>query len=778
MVQLQDLFLFMFNMSITASYVILAVLFIRFCIRKAPKAFSYGLWAVAGFRLVCPVSFSSVISIFNLIGSKAETGGALNYISSSGGNIKSDSHVINYAVSAINRSAQTVSAPASVSPVQMLLFITTLLWVIGIVLILTYSTISYLRLKYRIRSAVRLKDNVYQSEAIPAPFVMGILRPRIYIPFHMKEPELSYVLFHEKYHIKRYDYLTKPLSFLLAVVYWYHPLVWIAYLCMCKDMEMSCDEKVIKDMGLSNKKAYSMSLLSFATNRRFPAASPLAFGEINIQSRIKNILNYKKTRLWVTVFLILLCFITIITCMTNPSSKTSKPNEKELAEDIASGVSDLAKQLYAVKNPYIGNASANGKLLFTLGVGDALGNFTLELETSKQPYILRLNFNDEVYDRDTFDHKMAAYATFLLALIENADEIQWSYPYNEAGDDQRITVYWDAQNLHPLGIEDIKTYGESAAKVQELIDTIDTSSLDMNLASAANVTDIEDGSPEDGNLLIMNDIIKLKDWGKLSLDDWKAYTNAVVEEDSDESALNSYVIFELSYGNDIYKLQVSYMKADQQIDIIYLTRQSDMETVLLYSSDSKYSVTTDIEGYLTTKVDMNHYLTYQLPESMENSAYNAAIGMNGGNLFLMNKESSESTDHAPAEWSAPGGVLRLPMDSNFSYVTFEKGKLVNGTLGNNHTEVLGKPVILNNLNEQAILIEVQHDLYTASDIAAAEAAGNPIPVQDQVSTMYEIYFARENSLRAYCIFLNQKHFTYDEAITLVNSVNFTDQAFR
>lgn len=778
MEQLQDLFLFMFNMSITASYVILAVLFIRFCIRKAPKAFSYGLWAVAGFRLVCPVSFSSVISIFNLIGSKAKTDGALNYISSSSGNIKSDSPVINYAVSAINKTAQTVSTPASVSPLQMLLFITTLLWVIGIVLILTYSTISYLRLNYRIRNAVRLKDNVYQSESIPAPFVMGILRPRIYIPYHMKEPELSYVLFHEKYHIKRFDYLTKPLSFLLAVVYWYHPLVWIAYLCMCKDMEMSCDEKVIKDMGLSNKKAYSMSLLSFATNRRFPTASPLAFGEINIKSRIKNILNYKKTRLWVTVCLILLCFITIITCITNPSSKTTKPTEKESAENVASGVSDLAKQLYAVKNPYIGNASANGKLLITLGVGEALGNYTLELETSKQPYILRLNFNNEVSDRDTFDLKMAGYATFLLALIENADEIQWSYPYNETGDEQRITVYWDAQNLPPLGIEDVKSYGESAAKVQELIDIIDTGNLHMNLASAANVTNIEDGSPEDGNLLIMNDILKQKDWGKLSLTDWKAYANAVVEENQEEGVLNSYVIFELNYGDDRYKLQISYLKADHQIDLISLTRQADLETILLYSSDPKYSVTTDIEGFLTTREDMNRYLTYHLPASMKNSAYNAGIGMNGGNLFLMNTDLLNATDQALNEWSAPGGVLLLPMDSSYSYVTFEKGKLMNGTLGNNHTEVLGDPDFLNNLTEQAVLIEVQHDLYTAADIAAAEAAGNPIPAQDQVSTMYEIYFARENGLRAYCIFLNQKYFTYDEAIALVNSVKFTDQAFR
>jgi bla regulator protein blaR1 len=599
MERLQDLFLFMVNMSITTSYVILAILFIRLCMKKAPKAFSYGLWAVVGFRLVCPVSFSSVISIFNLIGSKNESSGALNYISSSGGAIKSSSPVINYAVSTINRSYQAASPlAASVSPMQIILFLTTLVWIIGIVVILTYSAISYFKLKYRIRNAVLLTENVYQLEAIPSPFVLGILSPKIYIPFHVREPELDYILLHERYHIKRFDYFIKPLSFLLAVVYWYNPLIWFAYLSMCKDMEMSCDEKVIKDMGASIKKAYSMSLLSFATNSRFHAASPLAFGELNIKSRIKNILTYKKTKLWVSVFLALLCIITIITCIANPSSKTSVPSPTDSIENVDTpGVTDLAKQLYAAKNPYIGNASANGKLLMNLGVGDELGNLTIELETSKQPYILRLNFNDEVYDRDNFDRKMAAYATFLLALIENADEIQWSYPSTEGGEVQRITVYWDAQNLQSMGINDIKAYGESADKVQELMDFLDTNDFNVTLASATNVTDNADGFPEDGNLLIMNDIIKQKDWRNLSLEDWKSYDNAVMEDNQDESVLNSYVTFELSYGNDIYQLQVFYRKADQQIDQINLTRQSDLETVLLYSKDEENSVSTDIEGF-------------------------------------------------------------------------------------------------------------------------------------------------------------------------------------
>ncbi|HHV12574.1 MAG TPA: DUF4825 domain-containing protein [Clostridiales bacterium] len=782
---LQDIFLQIFNMGITASYVILALLLIRLCIKRAPKVFSYTLWAVAGFRLVCPISFSSVVSIFNLTSAKNGTGGTLNYVSSNAGNITSNNAAITYAVNTINKQTQYIPIPAtSLSPMQILLSAAALLWIAGMILIFTYSIISYYRLSRRINNSVRLKDNIYESDAIPSPFVMGIRKPRIYIPFHMEEPELSYVLLHEKHHIRRFDYLVKPSSFLLAIVYWYNPLVWLAYLCMCKDMEMSCDEKVIKDMGVAVKKDYSMSLLAFATNHRLPRVSPLAFGEISIKSRIKNILNYKKTKLWITIVITIICLVTVATCIANPAVKSVQPDTKKGAAAVDdSGASELAGQLYAAKNPYIGNPSANGKLLGILGIWEQLGNFTLELETSEKPYVLRMNFDHEVYDRDNFDNGMIRYATLLLALIGNADEIQWSYTYTEAGEPVLITVYWDSRNLKVLGIDDIKSYGESAPKVQELIDFMDNRGFRTALASAFNVTDNGDGSPQDGNYLIMNDLLEQRDWGSLALKDWKAYDNAIMEEPESEGVLNAYLIFNLAYGDEIYKLQVSYLKADQSIDLIYLTRPSDMETILLYSADPKYRVVTDIEGFLNTKVDMGQYLTYELPASMISSQYNASLGNDGGNLFLLNGEMPGEAKQSPVEWQvpiewcAPGGVLLLPSDSASPYVSFENGKLVNGTLRNNHTITLGEPVILKELSEQAVLVKVQHDLYTIPELENAKKAGKPIPVQEQTSTMYEIYFAREDGRTAYCIFLNEKYFTYDEAMALVNSVRFTDQAF-
>ncbi|ROR29170.1 rod shape-determining protein MreC [Mobilisporobacter senegalensis] len=470
---LQSLFFKIFYMSITASYIILAILLIRIMIRRAPKKFSYLLWSVVGFRLVCPVSFSSIFSIFNLnlqlrktMGNNGET---INYISNQMDMMEVPKTITGAASQneVINSDLLTVPT-VNVNPIEMLIYGATLVWIAGIAILLIYSTISYIKLKKRISTAVILKENIYECDNIPTPFVLGVIRPKIYIPFHLCENEISYILMHEQYHIKRMDHIIKPFSFLILSIYWFNPLVWISYYCMNKDMEMSCDEKVLNDIGISVKGDYSQSLLSFAVNRRFPDSNPLAFGEINVKERIKNILDFKKPRLWVSLIIGSVCMLVVVACAANPyepdkSARTVVSNENP----------DYINQLYAYRNPYIGNVSANGKILNILGVSERLGNFTIEMETSEKPYILRLNFQEEVTDIDTFDIEMSGYATLLLALIDNADEIQWSYPYTRDESMTRYTVYWNQQNLQVMGIDDIKSYGKSADKIRELMEFID-----------------------------------------------------------------------------------------------------------------------------------------------------------------------------------------------------------------------------------------------------------------------------------------------------------------
>lgn len=803
---LRSIFLGVLNMSITAGYVILAVLLIRLFIRKAPKAYSYGLWAVVGFRLVCPVSFPSIFSVFGIKvfrTASVNPQGAMNYIPKgietmkipelSTGITRADTFINDrlssaHQVTGINP-VTGVNPVAGSNPAQVYFLLLALLWVTVMLAFIVYGIAAFIRMHGIVSKAVLLKDNIYECDAIPSPFVLGVIRPKIYIPFHLDETEQKYILYHEKYHIKRGDHIIKPFSYLILALYWFHPLVWIGYLYMNRDMEMSCDEKVLKDIGLSVKYDYSRSLLAFAINRRFPGAGPLSFGETDAKGRIKNVLRFKKPTIWISAAAAVICLLAVFACAANPYRKAQTADNPNKAASVNSTggteVSELAGQLYAAKNPYIGNASADGRLLRLLETQNQTGGFTSELETSEEPYVLRLNFNDEVADRDIFDPEMCRKASVLLALIDNAGEIQWSYPYNQEGTVSRITVYWSGQDLKALGINNIKAYGESEAKVQELLNLLDSYHQEINFNYAVNVTDNSDGRPQDGKILTMNELLKVKDWSRLTLDYFKAFDNAEAEINEEEYVLNNYMIFALYYGKEHYSLQVSYRKEDLGIDSILLLKVSDSDAVLLYSSDSKYRIDTDIEAFLKKKVNMSDYLTYQLPDPFFAGNYNASLGYGGGNFFLADGEELESTSFAPMEWCVAGGVLRLSDeyaasegdDRDSYFVTFENDKLVSGNLHDNHTVYIGDFTPLDNGKEQAVMHTVQHDLYTAADIAQAEEEGAPIPLEARTSTMYEIFFAREGSSTAYCIFLNQKYFTEEAAKALAGSVQFTEKAF-
>jgi bla regulator protein BlaR1 len=280
-----NLFVDVVNMSITASYVIVFVLVARLCLKKAPKIFSYSLWSIVLFRLVCPFSFSSALSLLHVAGGNS---GTIQYIPPNIGLMEQPQ--INTGIKgvdlAINASLPLAPPYASANPMQIVLFILSLIWVTVIVALLFYSVISYLVLKRKVSTAILIEDNIFESETISSPFVLGLIKPKIYLPIGLKDTERSYILKHEQAHIRRFDHLTKPFAFLALCVHWFNPLVWISFMLMTKDMEMSCDERVLKELGTSIKKDYSTSLLSLAIDQRMISASPLAFGESNIKARI------------------------------------------------------------------------------------------------------------------------------------------------------------------------------------------------------------------------------------------------------------------------------------------------------------------------------------------------------------------------------------------------------------------------------------------------------------------------------------------------------------
>ena len=334
---MERLFLNVLNMSVTASYVIIAVLLLRLPLRKLPKKISYLLWSVVAFRLCCPVTWQSVFSLFSLNPLTADSvqvtaGGAtrLDYFPSNVGSTAvpqiDASPSISQVNEAVNSSLPAAAPAASADPMQIWITIGAVVWCIGMAALLIYSIVCYGKMCRQMRTAILLSGNIYQSDCIRSPFILGLIRPKIYIPFGLDPDTLKYVLEHERYHIKRRDYLTKPFAFLLLTIHWFNPLCWLAFHLMGKDMEMSCDETVIGREG-NHIKAYSTTLLSFAVKPRFPAPSPLAFGETSVKSRIQNVLRWKKPKTWVTLLAALLCILVVVACAANPEQDTDPDPE-------------------------------------------------------------------------------------------------------------------------------------------------------------------------------------------------------------------------------------------------------------------------------------------------------------------------------------------------------------------------------------------------------------------------------------------------------------------
>ncbi len=312
---MDNLFLQVLNMSITASYVILVVIVARLLFKKAPKVFSYALWFVVLFRLVSPFSFDSIFSLIP-VSSRQTSPADIMYSQTP---IHTDSIIaMNQAV---NNSLPAPEVAASVNPVQIWVSLGAILWVFGLLLLLVYSIYTAVKLYLKLKPAKPVYDNVYEINGIKTPFIFGIIRPKIYLPIGLSENESVYIIKHEQTHIRRFDHIIKPFAFFAVCVHWFNPLVWVAFFLMSKDMELSCDESVIKQMGYEIKKDYSTSLLSLSTGRRILGGSPLAFGENNTRGRIINILNYKKPAFWVVIVAVIAVAAISVGLMSNPQKK-------------------------------------------------------------------------------------------------------------------------------------------------------------------------------------------------------------------------------------------------------------------------------------------------------------------------------------------------------------------------------------------------------------------------------------------------------------------------
>lgn len=328
------IFLSALNISITATYLILAVLLLRLLLKKAPRWISCLLWGIVALRLVMPFSIESEISLIpssqTITATQSQN---LQYEINTG--IDAFDNTINQIiVQDIPTDSPTLPIVTETPETDMftnteqeqnnklsLFDVLFIVWVVGIVAMFIFSAVSYIRIYKNVHPSVSYCDNIYYCDNIDSPFILGIIKPKIYIPSRIDESSLNYVIEHEHAHLKRYDHLWKPFGFLLLSIYWFNPFLWLSYILLCRDIESACDEKVIKDMSREDKKGYSTALFNCSVHRSMITACPVAFGEVGVKERIKSVLNYKKPTFWIVAVAIVTSIAVAVCFLTNPKKE-------------------------------------------------------------------------------------------------------------------------------------------------------------------------------------------------------------------------------------------------------------------------------------------------------------------------------------------------------------------------------------------------------------------------------------------------------------------------
>lgn len=380
---MDELFLTVLNQSISASWLILAVLLCRLILKSAPRWVSVLLWGIVALRLLCPFSFESTWSLIP----SAETV-PMQIALDNQPTVHTGLPVVDHMINPII--AQT-SAPTylySANPLQIVVAVCSNLWLLGMIVLLVYTVVSCWRLSRSVTTAVRYQDHVFQSDSINTPFVFGVICPKIYIPFQLNEQDLVYVLAHEQAHIHRRDHWWKPLGFLLLGIHWFNPLMWLAYALLCQDIELACDEAVIRTLNPKQRADYTQALVCCSVSRHTISACPLAFGELGVKERVKSVMNYKKPTLCILIISVVLCAGIALCFLTDPKQEASNTGSDDLMQ---------------YRTMYLGDAPNVSQIAQRLSYPDGYTYASIELQTSAPPYELIIYLHgDADTQQDTF----------------------------------------------------------------------------------------------------------------------------------------------------------------------------------------------------------------------------------------------------------------------------------------------------------------------------------------------------------------------------------------
>lgn len=447
---MSEMFIKLLNMSISASILVVVVIALRCLLKKAPKRIICILWAFVALRLLCPVSISTDLSAFNLLDNVTGKNEQIEYFKYNG-EIEKPKIEYKIPVPVVDGSSKnSINVNKHTSDIFLPAFI--YVWLCGMAGMLAYSLVSTFRLKRKVRASIPIRGRIYVCDEVKCPFILGIIKPKIFVPSGIKSTTLTHVIAHEKAHIDRRDHWWKPFGYLLLTIYWFDPFIWLAYILFCRDIELSCDEKVIREMDRDGKAAYSQALLDCSFPRRMIIACPLAFGEIGVKERVKTVLNYKKPALWVIALAVAACIVTAVFFLTDPKGSTYKI-KITIPAGSESGIYYSEEEICPKK----------GQITFEVGqdIGDT--------EISLLPV--------EAVDKNAYDE--SAYATPGLLTKMNAEKGSWFKVGINASNlnEKDQVVYVTVRNVEVRSVDVVKDedkdeYKDEATSAEQSMTTL------------------------------------------------------------------------------------------------------------------------------------------------------------------------------------------------------------------------------------------------------------------------------------------------------------------
>jgi len=351
---MENVFVEVLNMGLTATWVVLAVFAVRALCHKAPRSLTVCLWALVGLRLVCPFLAESVLSLIPsaeivspdiLLAEQPKIHTGVTMLNSTVNPLLSEHLAPDYSVS---------GAPmpeAGANPMQIIAFVASVVWILGMAVMFAYSLGAYLWLRRKVRVSLCYRDNIYVCDSIATPFVFGVVKPRIYIPSGMEEGQIESVISHETAHLSRKDHWWKTIAFSLLSVYWFHPLLWISYLLLSRDIERACDERVVRELEPEARKRYAEALVACSLQKRRMLACPLAFGEVGVKNRVKSVLNYKKAAVWIVAVTVVAGVAVAVCFLTNPISDAKVPDQNADGEWRITGRPNPVEEWEVISGP-------------------------------------------------------------------------------------------------------------------------------------------------------------------------------------------------------------------------------------------------------------------------------------------------------------------------------------------------------------------------------------------------------------------------------------------